>query len=251
MLQRLPRPVLSPCHPQADQEVERENESEPHRGAEVSKGAALPADLQVFWILTPDQLLPDSRIPWGKSHSHPYYKFLFLGPRCFLFPIFKIGFPRWLSNKDSACKAGDMDSFNPWVGKIPWRRKWQPTPVFLPGESQGQRSLAGYIFFFNWSIIALPCCVSFCCYANQYMHPPSHLYSPQPQAITEHGAEIPVLDSRFPLAICFTRGNSHGSFPISQLIPLTLRVHTAILFLSYFFVSIPVLQIGSSEPFFP
>ena len=34
--------------------------------------------------------------------------------------------------------------FNPWVGKIPWRRKWQPTPVFLPGESHGQRSLAGY-----------------------------------------------------------------------------------------------------------
>ena len=34
--------------------------------------------------------------------------------------------------------------FHPWVGKIPWRRKWQPTPVFLPGESHGQRSLAGY-----------------------------------------------------------------------------------------------------------
>ena len=34
--------------------------------------------------------------------------------------------------------------FNPWVGKIPWRRKWQPTPVFLPGNSHGQRSLAGY-----------------------------------------------------------------------------------------------------------
>ena len=31
-----------------------------------------------------------------------------------------------------------------WVGKIPWRRKWQPTPVFLPGESHGQRSLEGY-----------------------------------------------------------------------------------------------------------
>ena len=31
-----------------------------------------------------------------------------------------------------------------WVGKIPWRRTWQPTPVFLPGESYGQRSLAGY-----------------------------------------------------------------------------------------------------------
>ena len=38
------------------------------------------------------------------------------------------------------CKTG---GFNPWTGKIPWRRKWQPTPVFLPGESRGQRSLAG------------------------------------------------------------------------------------------------------------
>ena len=34
--------------------------------------------------------------------------------------------------------------FDPWVWKIPWRRAWQPTPVFLPGESHGQRSLAGY-----------------------------------------------------------------------------------------------------------
>ena len=34
--------------------------------------------------------------------------------------------------------------FDPWVGKIPWRREWQPTPVFSPGESHGQRSLAGY-----------------------------------------------------------------------------------------------------------
>ena len=35
--------------------------------------------------------------------------------------------------------------FYPWVGKIPWRRKWQPTPVFLPGESHGQRSLEGTV----------------------------------------------------------------------------------------------------------
>ena len=34
--------------------------------------------------------------------------------------------------------------FDPWVGKIPWRREWQPTAVFFPGESHGQRSLAGY-----------------------------------------------------------------------------------------------------------
>ena len=36
-----------------------------------------------------------------------------------------------------------FNPWNPWVGKIPWRRAWQPTPVFLPGESHGQRSLAG------------------------------------------------------------------------------------------------------------
>ena len=35
--------------------------------------------------------------------------------------------------------------FDPWMGKIPWRRKWQPTPVLLPGESHGGRSLVGYV----------------------------------------------------------------------------------------------------------
>jgi len=34
--------------------------------------------------------------------------------------------------------------FDPWVGKIPWRREWHPTPVFLPEQSHGQRILAGY-----------------------------------------------------------------------------------------------------------
>ena len=37
-----------------------------------------------------------------------------------------------------------MQEFDPWVGKIPWRRKWQPTPVSLPGKSHGQKSLMGY-----------------------------------------------------------------------------------------------------------
>ena len=41
--------------------------------------------------------------------------------------------------------AGDIrdEGFDPWAGKIPWRRAWQPTPVFLSGEFQGQRCLAG------------------------------------------------------------------------------------------------------------
>ena len=47
--------------------------------------------------------------------------------------------------KNLPASAEDVrDGFNPWVGKIPWSGAWQPTPVFLPGESHGQRSLAGY-----------------------------------------------------------------------------------------------------------
>ena len=37
-----------------------------------------------------------------------------------------------------------INGFDPWVGKIPWGRKWQPIPVFFPGEFHGQRSLVGY-----------------------------------------------------------------------------------------------------------
>ena len=47
--------------------------------------------------------------------------------------------------KNPPASAGDKKhEFGPWVRKIPWRRKWQPTPAFLPGESHGQRSLEGY-----------------------------------------------------------------------------------------------------------
>ena len=53
-----------------------------------------------------------------------------------------LDFPGGSDCKKSACNAGDLGSI-PGVGKIPWRREWLPTPVFLPGESHGQRSLAG------------------------------------------------------------------------------------------------------------
>ena len=53
------------------------------------------------------------------------------------------------SGKEPACQCRrhKRRGFDPWVGKIPWRRAWQPTPVFSPGESHGQRSLAGYGWF--------------------------------------------------------------------------------------------------------
>ena len=48
-----------------------------------------------------------------------------------------MGFPGGSDSKESTCNAGDPDL-------IPWRKEWLPTPVFLPGEFQGQRSLVGY-----------------------------------------------------------------------------------------------------------
>ena len=53
------------------------------------------------------------------------------------------GLPWWLSSKESTC-LHRRHGFSPRIGKIPWRRKWQPTPVLLLGESHGQRSLTGY-----------------------------------------------------------------------------------------------------------
>ena len=54
-----------------------------------------------------------------------------------------VGLLQWRSGKESTCNVGDVGS-DPWVRKIHWRREWQPTPVFLPGESHGQGSLVGY-----------------------------------------------------------------------------------------------------------
>ena len=56
------------------------------------------------------------------------------------------GLPLWHSGKESACQCRRYNRcmFNPWIGKIPWSRKWQTAPVFLPGKSHGQRNLAGY-----------------------------------------------------------------------------------------------------------
>ena len=51
--------------------------------------------------------------------------------------------PWWLNGKEPTCKCRRC-GFDPWFRKIPWRSKWKPTTVFLPGKSHGKRSLAGY-----------------------------------------------------------------------------------------------------------
>ena len=60
--------------------------------------------------------------------------------------VYLVSFPGGASGKEPArqYRRYKRHRFDPWVGKIPWRRKWQPIPVFLLGESHGQRRLVGF-----------------------------------------------------------------------------------------------------------
>ena len=73
-----------------------------------------------------------------------------------------IGFPAGASGKESACQSRRCKrcKFDPWVRKIPWRRVPQPTPVLLPGEFYGQRSLVGCRVGHQWNNLAHTCLLS-------------------------------------------------------------------------------------------
>jgi len=69
--------------------------------------------------------------------------------------LFTGSFPGFTSGKEPACQYRRLSHrLSPWVGKIPWRRAWQPTPVFLPGESHGQRNLGSQRVRDDWSNLA-------------------------------------------------------------------------------------------------
>jgi len=57
-----------------------------------------------------------------------------------------MGFPDSICGKEPACQCRRCKRcrLDPWVGKVPWRRAWKPTPVFLLGDAHGERSLVGY-----------------------------------------------------------------------------------------------------------
>ena len=73
-----------------------------------------------------------------------------------------MGFPCSSVAKDSACNAGDLGSI-PGSGGSPGEEKWQPTPIFLPGKSQGQRSLVGPSLWSSPINIGSCCC---CCFSR-------------------------------------------------------------------------------------
>ena len=83
---------------------------------------------------------------WKLVHEDAYsvsMAFTSVQKRIFCCPIPLLGFPSGSDGKEFACQCR-RPGFDPQVGKIPWRREWQPTPVFLPGEFHGQRTLEGY-----------------------------------------------------------------------------------------------------------
>ena len=77
--------------------------------------------------------------------SYKFFHFQLCGNHNCIFLISISGFPSGTSGKQPTCQCRrhNRRQFNPWVRKTLWRRAWQPTPVFLPGESHGQRTLGG------------------------------------------------------------------------------------------------------------
>ena len=75
-----------------------------------------------------------------------------ISPSLWLFP----GFPGGSDSKESTLQCG-RPRFNRWVGKIPWKKAWQPIPIFLPGESHEQRSLAAtvHVVTMSWTPLKL------------------------------------------------------------------------------------------------
>ena len=102
---------------------------------------------------------------------------------CVYAHIYTLGFPGGARGKELAyqCRRPKRLSLSPWVRKIPWRRKWQPTPVFLPGKFHGQRSLV--------SMVSPWCCKSWtqlkqlsthacvCVYTHTHTHTHIRIYT--------------------------------------------------------------------------
>ena len=132
----------------------------PGSGRSPEKGMATHFPIlawRIPWIEKPGRLQPTGSQRVGNDWATNTFTLLFstlwlirwilLSSYSLYMRIFIVEFLLQLfSGKESTCKCRSRRRlrFDPWVGKIPWRRAWQPTPVFLPGEPHGQRSLAGY-----------------------------------------------------------------------------------------------------------
>ena len=116
--------------------------------------------IQCTRLLTVTWHFSSSTNTWQLSHTIFIIRYV---------SLFLLGFPGGDTGKEPTCQCRRHKrlGFDPWVGKSPWRRAWQLTPVFLSGGSQGQRSLAGTVHRVTQSQIQLKkssawACSSFC-----------------------------------------------------------------------------------------
>ena len=104
-------------------------------------------------VVAPEWFLYLGALSVSKSHLWAITSILIALMIIFCLPVAlkSMGLPRWLSGKESACSAGDTGSIP--VGKILWRRKWQPTPVFLPGNPMDRGTWRAT----NWGLQRVRC----------------------------------------------------------------------------------------------
>ena len=116
----------------------------PPSGASMSGDCSAEFSWQWLGDMTLGLCTGTSLSPWWWKISIPGHTLI----SCYMCrgPDTTGGFPGGTSGKEPACQCRrhQRHGFDPWVGKISWRRAWQTTLVFLPGESHGQRSLEGY-----------------------------------------------------------------------------------------------------------
>ena len=112
-----------------------------------------PRDMGAWWAAVYGVTQSWTRLKWLSSSSNIMYQ----------------GFPGGSTGKEHTCqwRKSKILRFNIWVKKIPWRRKWHPTPVFLPGESHGQRSLAGYSPWGHEESDMIECACTYACIKYQ------------------------------------------------------------------------------------
>ena len=127
-----------------------------------SRGSSWPRYEIGYPILQSDSLLsePPEKLKWGNNETfNTYIPILFV--KFFNWSIVDLGFPGGSAIKNQP--AYTRPRFDPWVKKILWRRDWGSTPVFLPGEFHGQRSLAGYSLCghkeHNWATNIFSLCI--------------------------------------------------------------------------------------------
>ena len=145
-----PRTIdTGPCHWKLDwegQEWPRGCGQSANRASATAQGMGPPMEIcQSHCGSLPPASRPLRKTFQRHSIVRICYRGSFNGMKALWLPLL-LGFPDGSAGKQSACNEGDArySGLIPGWGKISWRREGQPIPVFLPGESHGQRSLVGY-----------------------------------------------------------------------------------------------------------